>query len=121
MIGALYEFQRRYPGTGARWLVLTEIGRKVWETLDFANTARRMVLVDGLEGRGKTEAARAWCRLHMGEARFVSLKGITGKTNVFRAISKALGISLKLYLQVHGDAEPCRGRSAALRDDGCFR
>ena len=92
IIGALYEFQRRHQEQIRAEFVLTEIGRKVWDTLDFALKARRMVLIDGLEGRGKTEAARAWCRLHRGEARFVSLKGITGKTNLFIAISKALGV-----------------------------
>jgi hypothetical protein len=92
IIGALYEFQRRYQEQARAEFVLTEIGRKVWETLDFALEARRMVLVDGLEGRGKSEAAKAWGRLHLGEARFISLKGITGKTNLFRAISQALGV-----------------------------
>ena len=45
------------------------------------------------EGRGKTEAVKAWCELHRGEARFVSLKGTTTKTTAFREIAKALGIA----------------------------
>ncbi|MDE3068607.1 MAG: AAA family ATPase [Verrucomicrobiota bacterium] len=72
---------------------MTAIGRKIWETLDYALATRSMVLVDGLEGRGKTEAVKAWCELHLGTARFVSLKGITSKTTAFREIAKALGIA----------------------------
>lgn len=52
-----------------------------------------MVVLDGLEGRGKTEAVKAWCDLHLGTTRFVSLKGITSKTTAFREIAKALGIA----------------------------
>ena len=52
-----------------------------------------MVVLDGLEGRGKTEAVKAWCALHLGTARFVSLKGVTNKTTAFRDIAKALGIA----------------------------
>lgn len=72
--------------------VLTEIGRQVWDTLDYGIERRGMVLIEGLEGRGKSEAAKAWCRGNAGRARYVALKGITGKWNVFRAIAKALGI-----------------------------
>jgi hypothetical protein len=50
-------------------------------------------VVEGWEGRGKSEAAKAWCRIHRGEARFVDLRGVTSKTTVFRAIAKALGIA----------------------------
>jgi hypothetical protein len=66
-----------------------DIGRKVWETLDFALKARLMVVIDGCEGRGKSEAVKAWCRIHRGDARFVDLAGVTSKTTVFRAIAKA--------------------------------
>jgi hypothetical protein len=50
-------------------------------------------LLDGLEGRGKTEAVKAWCNLHLGKARFVSLKGITSKTTAFREFARVLGIA----------------------------
>jgi hypothetical protein len=93
IIGALIEYQRRQEEAARADFVLTAIGRKVWETLDFALKARRMVLVEGWEGRGKSEAVRAWCRMHRGEARYVDLTGVTSKTTVFRSIAKALGIA----------------------------
>jgi hypothetical protein len=52
-----------------------------------------MVLLDGMEGRGKTEAVKAWCAQHRGEARFVSINAITSKTSAFREIARALGIA----------------------------
>lgn len=93
IIGTLLDYQRTEEAAARADFVVTAIGAKVFETLDFALKARRMVLVEGLEGRGKSEAAKAWCRLHKGEARFVNLKGITNKTMVFRTIAKALGIA----------------------------
>jgi len=93
IIGALLDYQRQHEEAVRADFVLTAIGSKVWETLDFALKSRRMVVVEGWEGRGKSEAAKAWCRIHRGESRFVDLKGVTSKTTVFRAIAKALGIA----------------------------
>jgi hypothetical protein len=90
--GALFEYKARQEANIRGRFQLTAIGRQVWETLDYALASRGMVVLDGLEGRGKSEAAKAWCGAHMGTARFVSLKGIATKTTAFREIAKALGI-----------------------------
>ena len=93
IIGALFEYKKRNEAAARENFQLTTIGKKICETLDFALASHGMVLLDGLEGRGKTEAVKAWCGLHLGEARFVSLKGITSKTTAFREIAKAVGIA----------------------------
>ncbi|HEY1662157.1 MAG TPA: ATP-binding protein [Verrucomicrobiae bacterium] len=93
IIGTLVEYNARRTAKISENFYLTAIGKKVWDTLDYALKCRGMVLLDGLEGRGKTEAVKAWCELHLGTARFVSLKGITSKTTAFREIAKALGIA----------------------------
>ncbi len=93
IIGALFEYQARRAAKIRDDFQLTVIGKQIWETLDFALASRGMVVLDGLEGRGKTEAVKAWCESHLGQARFVSLKGIASKTIAFREIAKALGIA----------------------------
>lgn len=93
IIGALFEFKARHEAKIRENFLITAIGKKIYETLDYALASRGMVVLDGLEGRGKTEAVKAWCELHLGTARFVSLKGITNKTTAFREIAKALGIA----------------------------
>jgi hypothetical protein len=93
IVGALFEYQARHAAKIRDNFQLTTIGKKIWETLDYALASRGMVVLDGLEGRGKTEAVKAWCDLHLGTTRFVSLKGITSKTTAFREIAKALGIA----------------------------
>jgi len=93
IISALFEYKARHQAKNRERFQITSIGKKIWETLDYALASRGMVVLDGLEGRGKTEAVKAWCELHLGQARFVSLKGITSKTTAFREIAKALGIA----------------------------
>lgn len=93
VIGALLDYQRRQADAVRKNFVLTAIGKKVWEALDDALKTGRMVLVEGWEGRGKSEAAKAWVRIHLGEARFSSLNGILNKTTFFRDIAKPLGVA----------------------------
>jgi hypothetical protein len=91
-ISALWEYMERREKRIRAGFQLTAVGQQIWDTLDYALASRNMVLLDGLEGRGKTEAVKAWCELHTGRARLVSLKGVTNKTTAFREIASALGI-----------------------------
>lgn len=93
IVVALLEYQQHQEAATRADFVLTTIGKMAWETLDFALKAQCMVVIEGWEGRGKSEAVKAWCRCHDGEARFVNLSGVTSKTAFFRAIAKALGIA----------------------------
>jgi len=92
IIGALIQYKARRDHEAKEKFVTTAISQKIWDTLDFALTTRSMVLLDGLEGRGKTEAVKAWCELHLADARFISLKGVNNKTAFFREIARALGV-----------------------------
>jgi hypothetical protein len=92
IIGALVEYKRRCEERVRAEFCLTAIGRQVWKQLDAALKSKIMILIEGLEGRGKTEAVRAWCNCHLGEARFVSLDGTSTKTTQFRELARALGV-----------------------------
>ena len=41
------EYQRRYAGKIKQTTVVTEIGRKVYDTLDYALKSKRMVIIEG--------------------------------------------------------------------------
>ena len=90
---ALREFQRRYEANVRSDFVLTTIGKEVFETLDHALSIGKMVVIEGVSGIGKTTAVEAWCAQHQGQARFVSLSGITHKTGFFRQLATAIGLS----------------------------
>jgi len=109
IIGALIEYKRSYEERARKGFYLTAIGRQIWNQLDDALRTRSMVVLEGLEGRGKTEAVKAWCSCHLGCARFVSLKGTSTKTTQFRAIAGALGIG-------HGPNKKVSEMQAAVED-----
>jgi DNA transposition AAA+ family ATPase len=93
IIPALFEWQNRCAEKVRSEFVMTEIASQVFETLDMALETGRIVIIQGREGVGKTEALKAWARIHAGEARLISLSGVTNKTTFFRDISKALGLA----------------------------
>jgi DNA transposition AAA+ family ATPase len=92
VIGALVEYKRRYEERVKAEFYLTGIGQRVWKQLDAALKTNTMIVIDGLEGRGKTEAVRAWTNCHLGEARFASLDGTSSKTAQVRELARALGV-----------------------------
>ncbi len=90
---ALQNFQDRYEAEIGSNFVLTTIAQEVFETLDHALAIGKMVVIEGQSGSGKTTAAEAWCAQHQGEARFVSLGGITHKTGFFRKLAMTIGLA----------------------------
>jgi hypothetical protein len=51
------------------------------------------VVIEGESGSGKTTAAEAWCDLHQGQTRFLSLSGITHKTGFFQRLASVIGLA----------------------------
>lgn len=88
--------------------VVTSLGKVVRGCLDKGLATRRMIVVEGEAGSGKTYEAKAWCKAHLGEARFVDLTGITHRTGFFQKIGAALGIGIcqqassKLQARIEG-------------------
>jgi ABC-type dipeptide/oligopeptide/nickel transport system ATPase component len=93
LIDAVHDFQDRYEAKVKSDFVLTTIGKEVFETLDHCLDIGKMVVIEGDSGSGKTTAAEAWCAAHQGQARFVSLSGITHKTGFFQKLATAIGLA----------------------------
>jgi ABC-type dipeptide/oligopeptide/nickel transport system ATPase component len=93
LIEAAHDFQDRYEERVKSDFVLTTIGKEVFETLDHCLDIGKMVVIEGDSGSGKTTAAEAWCAAHQGQARFVSLSGITHKTGFFQKLAMAIGLA----------------------------
>jgi hypothetical protein len=107
--GALVEYKRRYEEKVKADCCVTAIGRQIWNQLDDALKTSTMSVIDGLEGRGKTEAVRPWCNCHLGEARFISLDGTSTKTTQFREFARALGVG-------HGYTRKVSEMQAGVKD-----
>jgi len=92
IVGALVEYKRRYEQQARAEFYPTGISKQVWRHLDETLITGTMTLIDGLEGRGKTEGTRAWAKCHLGVARFVSLDGITTRTTQLRELARSIGV-----------------------------
>lgn len=84
---------REHSTAAAATFYQTNIGAKVWDTLDRCLRARSRAMILGESGRGKSAAAEAWCAAHLGQACFVRLPGSGSQLDVSAAIAAALGIS----------------------------
>ncbi len=93
IMDALAEFQDRYAARVRSEFVMTTIATAAFETLDHALSIRKMTIIEGLSGSGKTTAAEAWCAAHQGQTRFVTLSGITHKTGFFQKLAAAIGLA----------------------------
>src|SRR5205823_10432635 len=93
LFGALVEYQQREKERVLANFAVTEVAQKMFDALDKAVDSTTITFIEGREGIGKTEGLKVWAAMHLGEARLVSLKGVTQKTGLFRAISKALGLA----------------------------
>ncbi len=86
-IGAIAEYRKRHSASLLVRTAVTSIGSEIHKWLDRALSTRRITVIEGPSGSGKTHAAELWCRRHLGEARFVTLSGITHRTGLFQKIS----------------------------------
>lgn len=97
---ALAGFESHHCQAVKNGTVETTITHKVWLSIDRAREVhlslspvpRHIVIVQGIEGVGKTSAAKTKCSLHLGEMRFVPLLGNVNLKDFFRSISRSCGL-----------------------------
>lgn len=74
-------------------IVMTELSKAVFKTLNYGLESRCMVVIEGLARTGKTFSAEAWCAMNPGRARYVQVPSTGDDIGFFRAISEGLGSS----------------------------
>jgi hypothetical protein len=89
----LAEFRADWIAARKAGTVVTEIGKRVYETLDYAWQGRCLVLIDGRVRTGKTFAAKAWCEAQAGRARCVEVPPGSGDIHLMRVVAESLGVS----------------------------
>jgi hypothetical protein len=101
LVTTLREYRQQWIQASISGHVVTEVGRRVFETLDFSLEERCLTVIDGIERIGKTYAAKKWCAMHPGVARYVEVPASTDDIGFFRAIASALGVSINLNSKAH--------------------
>lgn len=90
---ALCEIRAQRIAAVRRNHVVTAIGAKIRDTLDFALAQRATVLITGLSRTGKTFAVMQWCREHPGQACYVQVPSTNDDLTFMRAVAKGCGIA----------------------------
>jgi hypothetical protein len=72
--------------------VVTSLGQKVCDALDYTAYGRGLTLMEGMARTGKSHAARTWCERHPGRARFIEVPPGNDETAFFHALARGLGL-----------------------------
>ncbi len=97
---ALADYEKHRTQSVQAGVVETTISKKVCTGIERAREIHHslspvpshIVILQGIEGVGKTTAAKAKCRLHLAEMRFVPLLGNVTYKSFFRSLSLACGL-----------------------------
>jgi len=73
-------------------IAMTEVALKVFDALDYSWQEKTLAQITGDSRFGKTEAVKAWCKMHPGRARLVSTPFSNCDADLYRSVADALGI-----------------------------
>jgi hypothetical protein len=93
LIDGLKRYRRHCADSALEGLAATEIGDRMGETLDFCYRQRRMVLIEGAAGIGKSVTVKAWCKRYPGLVRHVELPSSNDDRSFYAAIAEAVGVA----------------------------
>jgi hypothetical protein len=93
ILGALTIYRKHCSESALKGLATTEISEQMYQTLDFCYRQRRMVLVEGVAGIGKSVTVKAWCNRYPGLVRHVELPSSNDDRSFYAAIAGAVGVA----------------------------
>jgi hypothetical protein len=93
LLGALVELRKRSGAVARARMAQTAVTLKIYETLDFWFARRRMVLIEGVAGIGRTASVRAWADAQAGLVRFVEVPSSSDDRSFFSSIARELGVA----------------------------
>jgi hypothetical protein len=91
LVNVLDAYQKYWIKNKSNW-VMTSVGKKVCEFLDYTLDAGVLSLLIGRASLGQTFAARAWCENHPGQTRMVEVPPSNDDASFYRAIAQAIGL-----------------------------
>ena len=93
LVDGLKEYRRHCAESALKGLGSTEISSRMYETLDFCYRQRRMVLIEGVAGVGKSVTIKAWCNRYPGLVRHVELPSSNDDRSFYAAMADAIGVA----------------------------
>jgi len=95
LIQAALEYERQLCASTTASFHQTNIGREVWQTLDWCLATHRCGVIEGLPGRGKSATGAAFARARRGEARFFTAGAYDTDSDFFHGLAEAIGLAHK--------------------------
>ena len=92
LIETLREYKSEFVSRKSVGVVVTALGKKVCDTLDYTAYSRGLTLMQGEARTGKSFSARTWCDQHPGLARFIEVPASNDERSFFRALARGLGL-----------------------------
>lgn len=92
LVPALFAYQQLYSARLLDNFVMTAPARQIFKVADRVTRSRKIGIVEGREGIGKTESLKTYCKSKPWEFRFFSLKGISDRTSFFNTLCEGFGL-----------------------------
>jgi len=99
LVKSLRSYLEHQAGAIAQQTVVTEVGKKVCDSLDYCLQSGLMTVVEGASRTGKSFSAKSWCEQHPGRARYVQVPSTGDEIGFFRKISEAIGSASALSMK----------------------
>jgi hypothetical protein len=93
LAGALALLRQQSIDAAHSRLAATVVTGKINGALDFCLARRRMILIEGVAGIGRTATTRAWCDAHPGLARYVEVPSSSDDRSFYASIARQLGVA----------------------------
>lgn len=90
---ALRELRARQIAAAKARIADTLVSRQINDALDFWKARRRMILIEGVAGIGRTATLRAWCDAQAGLVRYVEVPSSTDDRSFYVSIARELGVA----------------------------
>ncbi|MGA2028550.1 MAG: ATP-binding protein [Verrucomicrobiota bacterium] len=99
LLNVLREYHRQWIQEKSK-SVVTTLGKKVCDALDYTLHSRSLSLLEGNPRLGKSFSARVWCEQHPGKARFIEVPPGNDDATFLRALARGLGLGNFLNYKV---------------------
>lgn len=93
LIGALIKYRQHCADAALSALATTDVSDQMREALDFCYRRRRMILIEGVAGIGKSATAQAWCNCYPGLIRRVEIPSSGDDRSFYAAIAEEVGVA----------------------------
>jgi histone H3/H4 len=93
LVDGLKKYRRHCAERAFKSLATTDVSEQMRQALDFCYRKRRMILIEGVAGIGKSATVRAWCEQYPGLIRRVEIPSSGDDRSFYAAIAEEVGVA----------------------------